>query len=111
MHELEDLTVRDAVCDGPGHSGAGDYPHPGVTFAREQKHAAGVIDPQGRLGISAASACDACCAAEGGKGTVQAVVSFGVGSYIAGRTKDASAASHRQEIEHRHYLTKTPFGL
>jgi hypothetical protein len=32
---------------------------------------------------------------------IQAVVSFGVGGYIAGRTRTASAASHVSEIEHR----------
>jgi hypothetical protein len=32
---------------------------------------------------------------------IQAVVSFGVGAYIAGRTKEASVASNRHEIEHR----------
>ena len=32
---------------------------------------------------------------------IQAVVSFGVGGYIAGRTRTASAASHITEIEHR----------
>lgn len=32
---------------------------------------------------------------------IQAVISFGVGGYIAGRTRTASAASHVSEIEHR----------
>jgi hypothetical protein len=32
---------------------------------------------------------------------IQAVISFGVGGYIAGRTRTASAASHISEIEHR----------
>jgi hypothetical protein len=32
---------------------------------------------------------------------IQAVVSFGVGGYIAGRTRTAGAASHIGEIEHR----------
>jgi hypothetical protein len=32
---------------------------------------------------------------------IQAVVSFGVGGYIAGRTRTASVASHVSEIEHR----------
>src|SRR5882757_774514 len=32
---------------------------------------------------------------------IQAVVSFGVGGYIAGRTRTASAASQAGEIEHR----------
>src|ERR1700730_16165051 len=32
---------------------------------------------------------------------IQAVVSFGVGGYIAGRTRTASAASHVSAIEHR----------
>jgi len=32
---------------------------------------------------------------------IQAVVSFGVGGYIAGRTRTASAASQVSEIEHR----------
>jgi hypothetical protein len=32
---------------------------------------------------------------------IQAVISFGVGGYIAGRTRTASPASHVSEIEHR----------
>jgi hypothetical protein len=32
---------------------------------------------------------------------IQAVISFGVGGYIAGRARTASAASHISEIEHR----------
>jgi hypothetical protein len=32
---------------------------------------------------------------------IQAVISFGVGGYIAGRTRTASATSHVSEIEHR----------
>jgi hypothetical protein len=32
---------------------------------------------------------------------IQAVISFGVGGYIAGRTRTASGASHVSEIEHR----------